>query len=484
LLVESLAGLAAIKPQIMLVDAPIANEESTDAGDQVLSDVSGFAPSKSGEQARGAIGELPLNKTDWQVPSVLGKPLPSQSGEQAPLVASKQAPNVPELFEAKSAKLPAAISETTAAQVSPIVNAGQFELTPATSDAPASTIFRLADSQNNQPPNVNQQHPVTATKVATASAVSVASNAKTATTAEQAKTSQAVSAVETANAETPVPSSESPVIGLTRLENPSPDAASESTTDSRDQTNDDSSPSENPTPSESPGDSKTSAVELTALAANALAQAPTAPEAKTDAPTPGPTASAPQAITDSQLANTTSSATAAIASLPSPRIRLPADVLTQPVAASNRRSTPAINTKSLLTRVARAFAAAQERDGEIRIRLSPPELGSLRLDVRIQDGVMVARLQTETDAARTTIIDNLPALRERLSDQGVRIERFDVDLMHRQTGGTPDQPGHQQPDAPLARLRVAAPARPRTSAVTVTRPSPAAASTGGLNVIV
>jgi hypothetical protein len=71
-----------------------------------------------------------------------------------------------------------------------------------------------------------------------------------------------------------------------------------------------------------------------------------------------------------------------------------------------------------------------------------------------------------------------------LSDQGVRIERFDVDLMHRQPGGTPDQPGHQQPEAPLAPLRVTPSPRPPSQPAPIARPSPAAASAGGLNVIV
>jgi len=84
-----------------------------------------------------------------------------------------------------------------------------------------------------------------------------------------------------------------------------------------------------------------------------------------------------------------------------------------------------------LQRVARAFDAAKNRDGEIRLRLSPPELGSLRLEVRMQQGGMIARLEAETPAARTLLIDNLPVLRERLAEQGVHIEQFDVDLLDR-----------------------------------------------------
>jgi flagellar hook-length control protein FliK len=166
---------------------------------------------------------------------------------------------------------------------------------------------------------------------------------------------------------------------------------------------------------------------------------------------------------------------------------LPAELLSQGPSGPARRATVEIDANRLLTRVARAFTAAQDRDGEVRLRLSPPELGSLRLEVRVQDGAMVAHIQTETDAAKTAILDNLPTLRDRLADQGVRIERFDVDLMQRQPGGggMPDQPGSRQQDSPAAALQIAPSPRPRTE-VSVSQPTPAASvdSMSGLNVII
>jgi flagellar hook-length control protein FliK len=95
-------------------------------------------------------------------------------------------------------------------------------------------------------------------------------------------------------------------------------------------------------------------------------------------------------------------------------------------------------------RVARAFQAAQNRDGEIRLRLSPPELGSLRLELKVQGGALTARIEAETTAARQLLLDNLPVLRQRLAEQGVRVEQFDVDLTDRQPGGLPDGPANEQ----------------------------------------
>jgi flagellar hook-length control protein FliK len=86
-------------------------------------------------------------------------------------------------------------------------------------------------------------------------------------------------------------------------------------------------------------------------------------------------------------------------------------------------------------RVARAFRAADEQGGQIRLRLSPPELGSLKVDVALRNGVMTARLEAETTSARTLLLDNLPALRQRLADQNIKIERFDVNLKQDGAGG-------------------------------------------------
>jgi flagellar hook-length control protein FliK len=92
-------------------------------------------------------------------------------------------------------------------------------------------------------------------------------------------------------------------------------------------------------------------------------------------------------------------------------------------------------------RVARAFQAIAGREGNVRLRLHPPELGSLRLELAVRGGVMTARLEAENTAARNLLLDNLPALRDRLAEQDIRIERFDVDLAGRSPNGTPREPG-------------------------------------------
>ena len=149
-----------------------------------------------------------------------------------------------------------------------------------------------------------------------------------------------------------------------------------------------------------------------------------------------------------------SSATTHLQQPPAPRL------LPELLSAATGRSTrdadaPQVDSVRLLNRVARAFVAAQDGSGEVRLRLSPPELGALRLVVKVLDGALVARLETETSAARTALIENLPALRERLAEQGVRIERFDVDLRQHHSHGPFDRQANQQPQDQPSQPQVA-----------------------------
>ncbi|WP_347245852.1 flagellar hook-length control protein FliK [Thermogutta sp.] len=89
----------------------------------------------------------------------------------------------------------------------------------------------------------------------------------------------------------------------------------------------------------------------------------------------------------------------------------------------------------LVQRVFHAVRLARLRDGELRLRLHPPELGALRVELRVEGGALIARLEAESPAARDLLIDNLADLRQRLAEHRVRIERFDVTLMSQSDSG-------------------------------------------------
>jgi flagellar hook-length control protein FliK len=136
-------------------------------------------------------------------------------------------------------------------------------------------------------------------------------------------------------------------------------------------------------------------------------------------------------------------------------------------------------------RVAKAFQSAADRGGPVRLRLSPPELGSLKLEITVRNGAMSARMEAETPAARTLLLEGLPALRDRLAQHDLKMERFDVDLMDQSPQNMP-QPRDGAADFDR---RGSAPA-PRTRNQVAAEVSPVAATAtlgpadGRLNVLI
>jgi flagellar hook-length control protein FliK len=120
---------------------------------------------------------------------------------------------------------------------------------------------------------------------------------------------------------------------------------------------------------------------------------------------------------------------------------------------------PTIDRARFVQRVANAFRSAQQNDGQIQMRLSPPELGSLKIEIAVRNGVLSANLEAETPDARRVLLDNLPALRQRLAEQDIRIEKFEVDIRQdgRQQQGQAEaqqQQTEQQSQRAAARNRI------------------------------
>jgi flagellar hook-length control protein FliK len=138
----------------------------------------------------------------------------------------------------------------------------------------------------------------------------------------------------------------------------------------------------------------------------------------------------------------------------------------------------------LVDRVARAFRAAEERGGTVTLRLHPPELGSIRVELSVTDGALSAKLEAETPAARTALLDNVQLLHDRLAEQGVRIERFDVDLLdHRSPGDAPAFAQNQRHEQE-ARRQPASPSGNDQLEQESDRPVPQPRGPGQLNVVV
>jgi flagellar hook-length control protein FliK len=170
--------------------------------------------------------------------------------------------------------------------------------------------------------------------------------------------------------------------------------------------------------------------------------------------------------------------------------RLPGHALVRGATQSNGEGAPLhVDAARFLQRVAKAFESAQERGGEIRLRLSPPELGALRVEVSMQDQGLVARVEAETAEARAVLMEHLPVLRERLAEQGLKLERFEVDLSQRQpegqtSGDMSDRSSQRQPGHAHQVPRSLQPQREVTSERPVAAPATANWTDRQLNVIV
>jgi flagellar hook-length control protein FliK len=235
-------------------------------------------------------------------------------------------------------------------------------------------------------------------------------------------------------------------------------------------------------PSDTPSDDAAPAT--TAPAPVAFATSAIAPDAPAASDKP-PSASKPDADNGpAPISAANASPKAADVPAPPPlSSRLPAHLVGRGERADQPSRLHDIDQARILQRVARAFETASARDGDLRIRLSPPELGSLRLELKVQEGVMSARIEAETPEARAILIDNLSSLRERLAEQNMKIDRFDVDLMDRNLQG---QTPHQQDDSAPSLVRNSLPRTTDRGGVTETdsAASQVILAPGKLNVVV
>lgn len=95
---------------------------------------------------------------------------------------------------------------------------------------------------------------------------------------------------------------------------------------------------------------------------------------------------------------------------------------------SDRRLASGPDRVRFMDRVERAFHAAEQGDGAIRMRLAPAELGSMQLTLeRDESGEWIARIETETAEAKQALLENASALKERLAEQDFRLARFEVE---------------------------------------------------------
>ena len=67
-------------------------------------------------------------------------------------------------------------------------------------------------------------------------------------------------------------------------------------------------------------------------------------------------------------------------------------------------------------------------ENRISIKLHPPELGKIQVELIVKDNHVNARLHTENAAVKEVIMTNLGQLKSNIENAGISVQRFDVEV--------------------------------------------------------
>lgn len=102
-----------------------------------------------------------------------------------------------------------------------------------------------------------------------------------------------------------------------------------------------------------------------------------------------------------------------------------------------------VDRSDIVQRCMDAVQQSVQHNRPFRVRLHPPELGALLVEILRENNAVSARLQVETAAARAALGQHLSDLRHSLSQHGVAVDRIEIQLVDDPSTGE----SRQQPDA-------------------------------------
>lgn len=73
--------------------------------------------------------------------------------------------------------------------------------------------------------------------------------------------------------------------------------------------------------------------------------------------------------------------------------------------------------------------ALQQQGGGLTLRLTPPDMGTVRIQLSIQGATVAAQFHAESEAGRTLLHQQMAQLRHALESQGLQVERLSVQTM-------------------------------------------------------
>lgn len=93
-------------------------------------------------------------------------------------------------------------------------------------------------------------------------------------------------------------------------------------------------------------------------------------------------------------------------------------------------------------------SAISQKGGTVHLRLSPPELGSLRIQVRMANGLVQATFTASSSTAGNLLTEHMQTLRHALQSHGLTVENLNVQVQQPQSSSQPSmqQDAQQTPD--------------------------------------
>lgn len=83
----------------------------------------------------------------------------------------------------------------------------------------------------------------------------------------------------------------------------------------------------------------------------------------------------------------------------------------------------------VVNQVSRQISLSLQRgDNHIRLQLRPPQLGSIQIDMNMKNNVLKIGVITEHNSVKEILISNIQELKDSLVQQGVKLERVDVQV--------------------------------------------------------
>ncbi|MGL4367406.1 MAG: flagellar hook-length control protein FliK [Brevinemataceae bacterium] len=96
----------------------------------------------------------------------------------------------------------------------------------------------------------------------------------------------------------------------------------------------------------------------------------------------------------------------------------------------------------------KAAIILQDGGSELQMKLTPPELGKMKLSFVMEDSIMLGKVVVETPEAKLFFEQNIDNLRESLAQAGIRLSNVDVEL-----GGRNDFAEQDEPLEPIYAVR-------------------------------